>query len=53
MNFTAFQIAVIRAKMIAHREFGRAVQLLIAAGVALNDAARFLLAVLRMRRAAA
>ena len=49
---TAFQIAVMRAKMIARRDFRRAVELMLGVGVALNNATRFILSVLRMQRGA-
>ena len=49
---TALQIAVIRAKMIARRDFSRAVSVMTAVGITLADAIRFVLAVLRMQRTA-
>lgn len=50
MNTVNFQIAVLRAKACARKSVERAVQLLIAAGAELLDAARFVLAVLRATR---
>jgi len=49
---TAFKIAVLRAKCVASRCVGRAVELLTAVGVTLHDAAQFVMAVLRSRRVA-
>jgi hypothetical protein len=50
---TAFQIAILRAKMIARHSAQRAVALLVAVGITLNDAARFVFSVLRAQRVAA
>ncbi len=50
---TAFKIAVTRAKMVARTNATRAVALMTAAGVALKDAVRFVLSVLRMQRVVA
>lgn len=50
---TAFQIACLRAKMVARQSVQRAVALLVAAGAAFNDAARFVFSVLRANRKAA
>ena len=50
---TAFQIAILRAKMVARHNVQRAVSLLVAAGAAFNDAARFVMSVLRAQRVAA
>jgi hypothetical protein len=49
---TAFQIAVLRAKMVARHNVQRAVSLLVTAGAAFNDAARFVMSVLRANRKA-
>jgi hypothetical protein len=53
MNATTFQIAVLRAKMVARRSAKRAVELLTAAGAEFRDACRFVMSVLRADRAAA
>lgn len=50
MNTTKFQIAVLRAKACARSSVERAVRLLMEAGAAFADAARFVMAVLRARR---
>lgn len=47
-----FQVAVLRAKCVARRCMGTAAGYLVAAGVCLADAVRFVLAVLRARRVA-
>lgn len=52
MNTTKFQIAVMRAKACARSSVARAVRHLMAVGVELADAARFVMAVLRGKRKA-
>jgi hypothetical protein len=51
MQTTTFQIAVLRAKCVARSSAKRAAELLIAVGVELADAVRFVLSVLRAARA--
>lgn len=50
---TNFQIAVLRAKMVARHSVKTAVELLIAAGAEFNDACRFVMRYLRAVRVAA
>lgn len=52
MNLTDFCIATLRAKACAKSSVARAVKHLMAVGVELADAARFVMAVLRGKRKA-